>query len=204
MQSETLFRSGRGATMLGALALTACGALAGCGGSSSSSSLGPAGNFIGRWELDGTTSTFSINCPTSMLSGAAAIWVELVFDHGVLSDLSETSGACLAPGIAFDVDSKGTVATVSNPDPYTGMAPVCSLVIGNDTAGLPVYLDLTFTNLTFTSLAAVKDQAPTALLSGTATGAIVQDDGSGMGRLVQTDTCTYSGTADRYHRMSRP
>ena len=121
----------------------------------------------------------------------------------MLTDLSEQSGTCLVPGVSFDVDSKGVTATVANPNPYTGTLPICSLAIAADSAGFTVFLDLSFTALTFTAAAPVADQAPTAFLAGTATGAILQDDGTGTGGLVQTDSCSYSGTGDRYHRMSK-
>jgi hypothetical protein len=174
----------------------------GCGGSDGPS-LGPAAKFLGRWEIDITgSSTFNINCPMVLLSGPAAVWGELVFEKGVLTDATEASGNCLPPGIGFDVS--GTTLAAANPDPYSGMAPLCELTLGADVNGFPVYLDLSFTALSFTLLQAVADQAPTALLSGTAAGLIAQEDGSGTGNYVVVDTCTYSGTGDKYHRMSQP
>jgi hypothetical protein len=79
----------------------------GCGGDGGGVSLGPAGDFLGRWELDGATSTFNINCPATMISGPASIWTELVFERGVLTAVSEASGTCLPPGMSFDVDAAG-------------------------------------------------------------------------------------------------
>jgi hypothetical protein len=192
----------RGTANFPILALVAGCLLAGCGGSSSGSNLGPAGKFIGRWSLDTINTTFGITCTQG--SGSVNFWSELDFEHGVLSDVSETSPTCLAPGLALDVDSSGAVLGISNPDPYTGQTPLCSIGLGADANGLTVYLDLTVTAFDFTLLAPVKNKAPTALLSITATGAIVQDDGTGMGNYVQSDTCSYSGTNDTYHRMSQP
>lgn len=194
---------------VGALALLAPFVLAalagGCGSDGGgSASLGPAGKFLGRWELDGTTSTFAINCPATMLGGAAAIWGEMVFEKGVLTDATETSGACLPPGLAFDADKTGVILSVANPDPYTGAAPICSLNLGTDANGFPAFLDLTFSALDLTLLQVVANQPPKAILAGAATGVISQEDGSGTGRYVQVDTCTYSGTGDTYHRMSQP
>ncbi|HEY7370895.1 MAG TPA: hypothetical protein VIF57_01870 [Polyangia bacterium] len=202
-------RSSGAIKRIGVLALCAPCVLAafagGCGSDGGgSASLGPAGKFLGRWELDGTSSTFTINCPASMLAGAAALWGEMVFEKGVLTDATETSGNCLPPGLAFDVDKTGVILSVSNPDPYTGMAPVCSVPIGTDAGGHTVFLDMSFTALDFTLLQTTAKQAPKAMLSGTGTGAIAQDDGTGTGNYVQVDTCTYSGTGDVYHRMSQP
>jgi hypothetical protein len=172
-----------------------------CGGSSGGASLGPAGKFLGRWELD-TATTFTINCPTVMLSGSAAIWVEMVFEKGVLTDATEASGACVPPGIGFDVN--GTKLSATNPDPYTGMAPLCELTLGADNNGFPVFLDLSFSALDLTLLQTTAGDAPKAALSGVASGIIAQEDGTGTGHYVQVDTCTYSGSGDTFHRMSQP
>ena len=175
----------------------------GCGGGSSGTSLGPAAKFLGRWEIDlSAPSTFTINCPTVMLSGSAAVWGEMVFEKGVLTDATEASGNCLPPGLGFDVN--GSKLSVANPDPYTGMAPICELSLGADANGFPVYLDLQFSALDLTLLKAVSGEAPTALLTGTASGAIFEEDGTATGHYVQADTCTYSGTGDTFHRMSQP
>jgi hypothetical protein len=174
--------------------------LAGACGGSNGTSLGPAGKFLGRWELD-TASTFDLNCPTLMLSGAP-IWVEMVFEKGVLTDATESSGSCVPPGIGFDVN--GTKLSATNPDPYTGMAPLCELTLGRDANGFPVFLDLSFSALDLTLLQTVANEAPTAALSGVASGVIAQEDGSLTGHYVQVDTCTYTGSGDTFHRMSQP
>jgi len=172
-----------------------------CGGSSNGASLGPAAKFLGRWELD-TATTFNINCPTVMLSGSAAIWVEMIFEKGVLTDATEASGSCVPPGIGFDVN--GTKLSAPNPDPYTNMVPLCELSLGSDANGFPVFLDLSFSALDFTLLQASAGEAPMAVLSGTASGIIAQEDGTGTGHYVQVDTCTYTGAGDTFHRMSQP
>jgi hypothetical protein len=174
----------------------------GCGGDGGSVSLGPAGKFLGRWQRVPGMSTFRINCPATMISGEALIWPELVFERGTLTDASEASGNCLPPGMSFDVEADGVTLSAPNPDPYTDAPPICTITLGTDTAGLPVFLDFTFSALDFTMLQAVAGQAPSALLSGTAAGGIFQADSAGA--YVQIDACTYSGTGDTYYRMSQP
>jgi len=193
----------RRSAAVGLLALVVAVLPAACGGSSGGGvDLGPAGKFLGKWELDTLNSTFSIACT----AGGASLnfWGELDFDKGVLTDVSETSGTCLPPGLALDVDSSNSALTATNPDPYTGATPLCSISLGSDAMGFTVFLDLTISNMKFTLLPAAKDQAPTGLLSVTANGAILQEDGSGTGNYVQADSCTYSGTNDTYHRMTQP
>jgi hypothetical protein len=183
-------------------ALTVALAAAGCGSSSSSTSGGPGEKFIGHWELDTVSSTFMVNCPVAGLSGNVPIWGEMVFDRGVLTDLTETSGACLPPGVDFDSDSKGTTLTAPNPDPYTNMPPECDWFIGNDANG-PVIIQLAFSQLTFTLLqSSGTNGAPQALLAGSGSGPLIQIDPTTM-QPAQTDSCTVSGTSDRFHQMTR-
>jgi hypothetical protein len=141
-----------------------------------------------------------------MGSGAVSLnfWPELDFEHGVLTDVSESSSTCVAPGLAFDVDKSGSSLSLPNPDPYTGNPPFCAIPIATDANGLTVYLQLTPSAFTFTLLAPVKDKAPTGLLSINSPGGIFRDDGTGTGNLVQSDSCMYTGTNDTYHRMSQP
>jgi hypothetical protein len=205
LQSKSWFRRRPGGALI--LAAAVLGAI-GCGGSSSSTNAGPAEKFIGRWSIVGTTTTFGLNCPNTFTAPISfPNWTELIFDRGVLTDVTETSPACSAPGLSFNSDTKGTVLSVVNPDPYTSLPPDCSLTIGSDANGIPVFLDLIFTNLTFTQLAAVQGQAPQALLAGTASGKVTRDDGSaatGPPNFVQSDTCTYSGSGDKFQRMTQP
>ena len=176
---------------------------AACGGSSGGNDLGPAGKFLGRWSLDSVTTTFAISC--SQGTGAPLnFWSELDFDRGVLTDVSETSTTCLAPGLAFDLDPSGVTLSVPNPDPYTGMEPHCLVSLGTDAMGFTVFFDITVTSLDFTLLSPVKDKAPSGLLSINANAVIAQEDGSGTGNYVVADTCTYAGTNDTYHRMTQP
>ena len=193
---------------IGGVLLTASLLTLGCGGGGSGDSDGAAAAFMGHWELDSatTTSSFTLKCPATVGSVAFPIWSELVLDHGVLTDLTDVStGACSAPGINYDIDSKGVVASVVNPDPYTGNPPLCHWVFASDSNGLPVFIDFTFTDLTITKLqASSTEKAPRVLYAGTASGPLMQDDGTASGNFVTADTCTYSGTGDVFHRTTQP
>jgi hypothetical protein len=185
--------------------LTTCVLAAGCGGGSGGPSDGLAEAFLGHWEIESSTSSFTISCPNTLGSGAFPIWTELVLDHGVLSDLTDTSTACAAPGISFDVDSKGVVATAVNPDPYSGAAPLCQWVLGPDQNGFPIFINFSFSVLTITKLASSgTGMAPKILFAGNASGPLMQDDGTGTGTNVMTDTCTYGGSGDVFHRTTQP
>jgi hypothetical protein len=177
---------------------------AACGGSSGGGGVvtGPESKFLGKWSLDTLQTTFSIACS----AGGAQLnfWSELDFERGVLTDVSETGSTCLPPGLAFDLDSSNASISAANPDPYTGAASLCSISLGSDAMGFTIYLDLTISSMDFTLLPASTGKAPTGVLSITANGAILQDDGTGMGHYVQADSCTYSGTNDTYHRMTQP
>jgi hypothetical protein len=194
-----------GAVGIGGAVLAAALLVLGCGGGSGGSSDGAAAAFMGHWEIEGTTSSFTLSCPQTIGNVAFPIWSELVLDHGVLSDLTDVSTACSAPGINFDIDSKGVVAAAVNPDPYTGAAPLCHWVLFADANGLPVFVDFTFTDLTITKLQTTSsEKAPRVLYAGTAAGPLVQDDGSGAGNFVTVDTCSYTGTGDVFHRTTQP
>jgi hypothetical protein len=169
---------------------------AGCG--SSSSSGGSA--FVGRWEMDSATSSFNLNCPNTtglMNVTGAGLWVELVFEPGVLSDITEASGTC-GTGLAFKASSTGL--TLVNPDPYTSQPPVCGLSLGTDMNGVSTVLAFTFDSLTFTLLSPMSGQAPKGLFAGSATGQLFQDPGTGA---QMVDTCTYAGAGDIFHRMTK-
>lgn len=177
---------------------------AGCGSSSSSNPDGVAEAFMGRWDIDGATSSFQLTCPQTGM-GTFPIWSELDLDHGVLADLTDISTACVAPGMSFDVEKGGTTASVVNPDPYTGNAPLCRYVLGTDQNGNPAFIDFTFSELTITKLqASSTSKAPRVLLEGTASGPLMQDDGTNMGNFVQSDTCTITGSGDVFHRTTQP
>jgi hypothetical protein len=205
MKTEFRWRRPHGGFGIGGAFLTVSLLALGCGGGSGGSSDGAAAAFMGHWEIEGATSSFTISCPATVGSVAFPIWTELVLDHGVLTDLTDVSTACSAPGINYDIDSKGTMATAVNPDPYTGNAPLCHWILGADANGLPVFIDLTFTDLTITKLqASASDKAPRVLYGGSASGPLMQDDGTASGNFVTADTCTYSGAGDVFHRTTQP
>jgi hypothetical protein len=188
------------AARLGAFLASASAALlgAGCGSSSSGSSSA----FTGNWELDSTTSSFTLSCPhTTGLESVpqAVLWTELVFDTGVLTPITEASGTC-GPGLAFDASS--TALTLSNPDPYTNQAPECDLSLGADANGNSTFLALSFSTLTFTLLSPMKGEAPKGLLAANATGQVLQQDPI-TGAFSATDSCTYVGAGDIFHRMTK-
>ena len=177
--------------------------VAGCGGSSSGNPDGVAEAFMGHWEAEGATSSFTLTCQMAGM-GTFPIWGELDLDHGVLSDLTDVSTACVPPGMSFNVDKTGVSAAVVNPDPYTGNPSDCQVVLGNDSYGNPVYIDFTFSDLTITKLQpSSTSKAPRVLLAGTATGAWMQEDPTAH-TFSQVDTCTYSGTGDIFHRTTQP
>jgi hypothetical protein len=194
----------RGSFLAGFLA---AGLLAsGCGSSSSTTNPdGLAEGFMGTWDIQGSTTSFSLSCPASTDIGTVSfpIWTELELDHGVLSDLADVSKACVPPGITFDVDKKGLTASAVNPDPFSGNAPLCEFVLGNDTAGNPVFIDFSFSSLTITKLAdSGTGKAPRVLFAGSAMGPLMRFDSSG--KLGATDTCTYDGSGDIFQRMTQP
>jgi hypothetical protein len=176
----------------------AAAALLGAGCGSSSSSGGSA--FTGNWELDSTTSSFTLNCPATLGNVAgAALWVELVFDTGVLTPITESSGTC-GPGLAFNASS--SALTIANPDPYTTQAPVCDVSLGNDSAGNATFLELSFNSLTFTLLSPMAGEAPKGLLAANASGQVLSQDAT-TGAVSSIDTCTYVGAGDIFHRMTK-
>jgi hypothetical protein len=177
---------------------------AGCSSSSSGNSDGVAEAFMGHWEIDGMTTSFTVTCPNTGM-GTFAIWQELDLDHGVLADLTDVSNACVPPGMSFDVDKAGVTASVVAPDPYTGSAPLCRYVLGADSNGNPVFIDFSFSDLTMTKLqASSASKAPRLLLAGTASGPLMQDDGTNTGNSVAVDTCTIIGSGDIFHRTTQP
>jgi hypothetical protein len=203
MKTEFRWRRPHGGLGIGGALLTASLLALGCGGGSSSSTDGAAAAFMGHWALEGTTTSFSITCPTLAATGAQVVWTELVLDHGVLADLTDVSTACVTPGISFDI--AGDEASAVNPDPYTGNAPLCRSILGNDANGIPIFIDLTFSALTITKLqASTTEKAPRVLYAGTASGPLMEDDGTGTGTFKTADTCTYAGTGDVFHRTTQP
>jgi hypothetical protein len=209
MNTHSRSRAAAAATLV--LALSG-GLAVGCGGSSSGG--GPEDAFIGRWfqqspnPSDPTATGFTLTCNDpnfSDLSGAALIWGSLIFEHGTLTDLAETSGNC-SP---LNYDIKGKTATVPNPDPYIGSTPGCVIQFTNtDAAGnaLPAFLILTpgeGTNWSFMLLdTKASSGAQQGRLAGSATGHIIEADASG--NIVEsTPDCTYAGM-DTYFRLTQP
>jgi hypothetical protein len=183
---------------LGAFLVLAAAALlgAGCGGSSSSGGKGSA--FEGRWDLDSPSSSFTLNCQTAGPLTNFGLWFELVFEQGVLTDISETSGVC-SQGLALDASA--TALDIVNPDPYTGQEPDCDTSVGTDSNGNPIILELTYDMLSFTLLSQKAGEAPKGVLAATGSGQVFQVDSTGNFAVV--DTCTYQGTGDIFHRMTK-
>jgi len=178
---------------------------AGCGSSSSGNPDGVAEPFMGHWDIEGGSSSFTLNCPATFGSLTFPIWGQLELDHGVLSDLVDESGVCSSPGIGFDVEKGGVTAQVVDPDPFTQKAPLCELVVAVDSNGLPVFIDFSFSSLKITKLpTSGTDKTPRILYGGAAAGPLMQDDGTSSGNNVQIDTCTYSGAGDSFHRTTQP
>ena len=199
-----------------ALVLALSGGLAaGCGGSSSSTKVGPKDVFIGRWfqespnPSDPTATGYTLTCNDpnfSGLSGVALIWGSLVFEHGTLTDLAETSGNC-SP---LNYDIMGKTATVPNPDPYLMSAPGCVIpfTLTDQATGtaLSAFLILTpgeGANWSFMLLDTKSPGgAPQGRLAGSAVGHIIAQDGAG-GIVESSPDCTYSGM-DTYFRLTQP
>lgn len=183
---------------LGAFVVSAALLGAGCGSSSS----GSGSAFTGNWELDSSTSSFTLTCPaTPGLQNVpnALLWTELVFDTGVLTPITEASGTC-GPGLAFNASN--SALTLANPDPYTTQPPVCDISLGADANGNATFLELSFSSLTFTLLSPMKGEAPKGLLAANATGQVLQQDPI-TGGFNAVDTCTYVGAGDIFHRMTK-
>ena len=194
-------------TKLTVPSLLALAVLAGCGGASKDES-GPWDDFVGRWQLsDGSTTAFMLTCGTT--AQPYVQWVELVFEHGSVTDLTETSGLIrpdfgCTPALAYDVI--GDTATIVNPDPYVGGAPFCD-ALAFDNMGNAVAL-LEFepgAEWAFVLQPKVAGKPPEGVLKGAATVTpFVPDATTGM--LMPQAACAYtSGTGgDRFFRLSQP
>src|SRR6185503_7713247 len=135
-------------------------------------------------------------------------WVELLFEHGSVTDLSETSGLIdrqfgCSPALSYDIS--GNTAAIVNPDPYLGGAPFCDALAFN-AMGDPVAL-LEFTpggDWAFVLSPKIPDKPPQGVLPGSATVTpFVPDATTGM--LVAQPACTYtSAGGDTFFRMTRP
>lgn len=179
--------------------------LGGCG-SDSGTTVGPEEKFLGRWELDSAMSTFSLNCTTLGQVTDFPVWVELEFEHGTLTDVSETSRACAQPGLSFSLGAGNTSLTLATPDPYR-MAPnnmaTCAVDVGTDANGNRQNLVFTFQTATFTLTQTAAGQAPQGVWAASGSGTLFSVDAM-TGAASTADTCTYGGTGDNFHQMTRP
>jgi len=205
MKSETRSR----AAAVAALTLALAGGLvAGCGGDSGGR---PADAFIGRWfASDPVTTGFTLSCGDPAFSDIAPatgrpfrIFPALVFEHGELTDLAETSGDCAL----LNYDVSGTSATVPSPDPYFNEEAACGIPFTTtDAAGLlvdGVFLLLPDASWTFMVL---PDKTPEGgdqgRLVGTARGHIIVFD-TATTTVESNPDCTYGGM-DTYFRLTQP
>ena len=123
-------------TVFAAIALGCGSLLAGCG---SDSDPPPYGEFTGIWDLEFPADgrPYKTTCADPM-DGTQQLGVSfqgMRFERGTLTDLVETAWECR---ITYDV--QGKTALAANPDPYTGLAPECSFLLGffNDAAGTEI------------------------------------------------------------------
>jgi hypothetical protein len=182
--------------------------LAGCGGGSSNDAPGPEEKFLGRWQLvDGSSTAFTLSCPNGTPQPYLQ-WFELLFEHGTVTDLSETSGLInsqlgCSPALSYDV--MGDTASIVNPDPYQGGAPFCE-ALAFDNMGNPVAI-LEFkpgTDWAFVLSAEVADKPPQGVLKGSATVIPWVPDAT-TNMLVAQAACSYASTAagDAFFRMTQ-
>jgi hypothetical protein len=209
---KTLDRS-RAATVAALSLVLSVGMTVGCGGDSGG---GPQDKFIGLWFNEAVDTTgFTMSCTdarlTSVFPATGAqfeIFGSLLFEHGELTDLAETSGNCNL--LSYNI--KGDTATVVDPDPYVDLDPP------DNAAGCVVQFGIPTTSGSVLSAAALI--APTASwsakllsektagggdrleLSGTATATVFVDDGSAAG-ILSTPDCSYGGS-DTFFRLTRP
>jgi hypothetical protein len=193
----------------GMLAVVFCGAASlgsiGCGGDSGPAAT-PADKFIGRWETDETTTTskFTLTCQTNGTLNNFITWFSLDFERGTLTDLSDVSTSCTQPGLSFDVDTSKTSLSLVSPDPYLvapNNQPTCVSSLGSDGNGGTFYLVFTPTTATFTLLAHTAGSVPMGLFAANGSATVV--DVSSTGAASMADTCTYTGTGDQFHQMTR-
>ena len=208
------------AVAMTALALVLSGGFAaGCGGDSGNAEDG----FVGRWFYEAPDPTafgstgFTLTCtdpifgtvfpassPTQFL-----IFSTLNFEHGELTDLTDTAGNCNL----LNYDIKGNSATVPNPDPYLkGTAnatdPTACVYPFNlaDATGNPIAAFAVITPSSSWTFKLLPDKtaggARRGQLSGSATAHLLADDGSATGAISNPD-CTYSGM-DTFFRLTQP
>lgn len=179
--------SGRALGSLAATALLATVVASGC----SSSDGNALDEYTGTWNIDPdpAKSMFTLTCPFLADPIPLPLWSQVRMEEGTLSDLVELGGTC--PGY-YDVTSKGT-ATLSSPDPFTSMAPICQVFI--DEASTQ-YIEFRFTNWKITLQAPVKGQAPHGQMIGTAGAPIFILDADGVPQPDERGECSYVVHAD--------
>lgn len=171
----------RGLLVALALGLGACG----------SSSDEKFGGFVGTWRFD-TTSTFALTC-SGQSAGNITLWKDFVIEEGTVSDLVETSGAC-----QFMFSVKGQSASLTTPDPLTGLAPTCVVSdnstddMGNDVTDT-ITIVPTAVPWAFALGATTKGQAPKASLSGSAQWTQSHMVGTAAAQML---SCTYAIAAN--------
>lgn len=180
----TLFASARRGAVIAALA--ALGAV-GC-----SSSAGKLDEYVGTWTIAPETSTFTLTCPTTVLSSGSApfsLWTLVTLEEGTVSDLAEVSGACPT---YYDVTGTGT-ATLASPDPFTGEAPRC-LIDGSQDRSL--FLEFQYTSWKITLQMPVKGHPPHGQMIGNANVALFGVDENGGLVPDERGDCSYVAKAD--------
>jgi hypothetical protein len=209
---KSLTRS-RAATVSALALVLSVGIAAGCGGGDSSG--GPEDAFVGDWFAESADTGFTVTCTDPVFgpvfssgNNQLQLFLVLKFEHGVLTDLAETSGSC---GI-MNYDIKGDAATIVTPDPYrTGTDTTAACTTGlplTDMAGYPIPADIRLKPDVSWTVKRLPDKtaagADRIQLSGTASARLRADDGTGTGNvLVSNPECTYGGM-DTFFRLTRP
>jgi len=154
----------------------------------SSNGGGEFDDFVGTWRFD-ATSSFNLSCAGQNIPDVT-LWNDLVFAPGTLTDLIESTSQC-----QFAYDVKGKAATITSPDPFTGVSQTCtsSGQFTDDTTGTVVDEKVTIVptpgQWTFTLADTTKGQAPKASLTG---GAQWTEVLTPAGGVAQTLPCTYA------------
>jgi hypothetical protein len=117
---------------------------------------------------------------------------------GVLSDLVETNGTC---SFGYDADVAKNMASLANPDPYTGMAPTCTLSLASDGSNIVFTPTTTTSPWVFDLLAPVKGKAPTAQLVGVAAATVTLADSNG--NLSTLTPCMFVAQVN-LHQYAKP
>ena len=187
----------------------ACTTGAACGGDGDG---GPTDSFVGRWvkAFEPAASGFGLVCTDTNFAdyniSSLLIWPSVEFEHGVVSDLIETSGNC--PTLNWNI--AGKVATLPDPDPVVDDVPACGFDISwQDASGFvnpglviiaPKPADWKFTLLGTKNASG----APQAELAGSADVDILLLDETGATIVsMATPACSYAG-ADTYFRLTQP